>query len=38
MLANASKDPFWRAKVKHEGLEKPSNGNIWIDGLENNVS
>ncbi|MBW6535264.1 MAG: T9SS type A sorting domain-containing protein [Mariniphaga sp.] len=24
MLANASKDPFWKAKVKHEGLENPS--------------
>ncbi len=24
MLANASKDPFWRAKVRHEGLENPS--------------
>lgn len=24
MLANASKDPFWKAKVRHEGLENPS--------------
>ena len=31
MLANASKDPFWRAKVKHEGLENPSHK----EGLEN---
>ena len=23
MLANASKDPFWLAKVKHEGIENP---------------
>lgn len=23
MMANAAKDPFWRAKVKHEGLENP---------------
>ncbi len=31
MLANASKDPFWRAKVKHEGLENPGHK----EGLEN---
>ena len=31
MLANASKDPFWLAKVKHEGLENPSHQ----EGLEN---
>ena len=31
MLANASKDPFWLAKVKHEGLENPSHR----EGLEN---
>lgn len=24
MMANAAIDPFWRAKVKHEGLENPS--------------
>lgn len=24
MLANASKDPFWRAKVKHEGIINPN--------------
>lgn len=24
MLANSSKDPFWKAKVKHEGLVNPS--------------
>lgn len=24
MLANASRDPFWLAKVKHEGLENPA--------------
>jgi hypothetical protein len=24
MLANSAKDPFWKAKVKHEGLENPS--------------
>lgn len=24
MLANASKDPFWKAKVRHEGNENPS--------------
>lgn len=23
MLANSSKDPFWKAKVKHEGLSNP---------------
>ncbi len=31
MLANASKDPFWLAKVKHEGLVNPSHQ----EGLEN---
>ena len=31
MLANASKDPFWRAKVRHEGLVNPSHK----EGLEN---
>jgi hypothetical protein len=31
MLANASKDPFWLAKVRHEGLENPSHQ----EGLEN---
>jgi hypothetical protein len=24
MLANSSKDPFWKAKVKHEGIVNPS--------------
>ncbi len=24
MLANSSKDPFWKAKVKHEGIENPA--------------
>lgn len=24
MLANSAKDPFWKAKVRHEGLENPS--------------
>lgn len=27
MLANASKDPFWKAKVKHEGIENPAHKN-----------
>ncbi len=31
MLANASKDPFWKAKVRHEGNENPSHR----DALEN---
>lgn len=31
MLANASKDPFWKAKVKHEGIVNPSHR----DALEN---
>ncbi len=31
MLANASKDPFWKAKVKHEGIENYSHK----DALEN---
>jgi hypothetical protein len=31
MLANASKDPFWKAKVKHEGIMNPSHR----DALEN---
>ena len=31
MLANASKDPFWKAKVKHEGIVNPSHS----DALEN---
>ena len=31
MLANSSKDPFWKAKVKHEGIINPSHK----DALEN---
>ncbi len=31
MLANSSKDPFWKAKVKHEGLVNPAHK----DALEN---
>ena len=31
MLANASKDPFWKAKVKHEGIENKAHK----DALEN---
>jgi hypothetical protein len=31
MLANASKDPFWKAKVKHEGIENSAHK----DALEN---
>jgi len=31
MLANSSKDPFWKAKVRHEGLENHSHK----DALEN---
>ncbi|MCA1759759.1 MAG: hypothetical protein LC658_08305, partial [Bacteroidales bacterium] len=31
MLANSSKDPFWKAKVKHEGIVNPSHS----DALEN---
>ena len=31
MLANASKDPFWKAKVRHEGIENHSHK----DALEN---
>ena len=27
MLANSSNDPFWRAKVKHEGLSNPEHKN-----------
>ncbi len=28
MLANASKDPFWKAKVKHEGLVNPQHREV----------
>jgi len=31
MVANSSKDPFWQAKVKHEGLENPAH----LEALEN---
>ena len=31
MLANASKDPFWKAKVKHEGIANHAHK----DALEN---
>ena len=31
MMANAAKDPFWRAKVSHEGLINPDHKNVLED-------
>ncbi len=31
MMANAAKDPFWRAKVSHEGLVNPQHAEVLED-------